>query len=181
MSVTGITSSLLSYLNQTSNENKPPIANLQEFKQDFQQLGQDLQSGNLSAAQADFATLEQVGPASLSNPSATNNPLAKAFQQLSQDLQSGNLSAAQQDYTQIQQKFQQLSAEGGEHHHHHHGGGGQIGQLFQQLGQDLQSGNLSGAQQTFATLQQDLQSLTANSGQSSSSSSSAASGVSVTV
>lgn len=176
MSVTGITSSLLSYLDQTSNSNKPPIANLQEFEQDFQQLGQDLQSGNLSAAQSDFATLEQVGPASLSNTSATNNPVAKAFQQLAQDLQSGNLSAAQQDYSQIQQKFQQLSAQGGEHHHH---GGGQIGQLFQQLGQDLQSGNLSGAQQTFATLQQDLQNFTANGGQSSSSSSSSASTVSV--
>jgi len=179
MSVTGITTSLLSYLNQSSNDNKPPIANLQEFKQDFQQLGQDLQSGNLSAAQTDFATLEQVGPASLSNTSATNNPLAKAFQQLSQDLQSGNLSAAQQDYANIQQKFQQLSAQG-EEGHHHHGGGGQVQQLFQQLGQDLQSGNLSSAQQTFATLQQDLQSLTANGGQSASASSSSASTVSVT-
>jgi uncharacterized protein YukE len=35
---------------------------MQQFQQEFQQLGQDLRSGNLSAAQADFATLQQLGP-----------------------------------------------------------------------------------------------------------------------
>ncbi|HXZ14216.1 MAG TPA: hypothetical protein VEG64_17650, partial [Candidatus Sulfotelmatobacter sp.] len=82
-----------------------------------------------------------------------------------QDLQNGNLSAAQQDFANLQQAAQQQQQQGGQvhHHHHHHGGGGggqqnsQIAQAFQSLGQALQSGDLSGAQSAFATIQQDLQ------------------------
>jgi hypothetical protein len=33
----------------------------QKFQQEFQQLGQDLQSGSLSAAQSDFASLKNLG------------------------------------------------------------------------------------------------------------------------
>jgi hypothetical protein len=93
MSLSGIsTSSLLSYESQnTQTQNK-----LQQFQQEFQQLGEDLQSGNLSAAQSDFATLQQMAPQSASSTSVTSgNPLTQAFQQLGQDLQSGNISAAQ--------------------------------------------------------------------------------------
>jgi len=157
MSVSAIFSSnLFQYENQKTQQNNN---NIQQFKQEFQQLGEDLQSGNLSAAQSDFAALEQVGPncnATTSGPATT--PLAQAFQQLSQDLQSGNLSAAQQDYTTMQQDIQNHAAQ--MHHHHHHGGGGvessQVSQLFQELGQDLQSGNLSSAQKAYSQLQQDL-------------------------
>lgn len=159
MSLSGIsTSSLFSYESQnTQNQN-----NLQQFQQEFQQLGQDLESGNLSAAQTDFATLEQVGPQGLGSSSTSSNPVQQAFNQLAQDLQSGNLSAAQQDYANIQQDFQNQATQGHGHHHHHHGGGGdsemsQISQGLQQLGQALQSGNLSSAQQIYSTLQQEMQ------------------------
>jgi hypothetical protein len=67
----------------------------QQSQQEFQQLGQDLKAGNLSAAQTDFATLQQLNGQTTGSTN-TNNPIAQAFQQLSQDLQSGNLSAAQQ-------------------------------------------------------------------------------------
>jgi len=81
-------------------------ANQQQFLQEFQQLGQDLQSGNLSAAQSDFATLQQ----STSTASASSsNPIAQAFNELGQDLQSGNTTAAQQDYTQLQKDLQNAS------------------------------------------------------------------------
>src|SRR5579862_8532827 len=81
-----------------------------KMKQEFQQLGQDLQAGNLSAAQSDFATLQQLGPQSQVNTSAQgSNPISQAFEQLSQDLQSGNVSAAQQDFTTIQRDFQNLA------------------------------------------------------------------------
>lgn len=91
----------------------------------------------------------------------------QAFNQLSQDLQSGNVAGAQQDYSTIQQDFQKQAAQG--HHHHHGGGGGDsnssaISQLLQQLGQALQSGNLSTAQQAYGTLQQDFQQYAQNSG-----------------
>ncbi len=148
-----------------------------KMKQEFQQLGQDLQSGNLSAAQSDFATLQQLAPQSTSAMSQSSNPLAQDFQQLAQDLQSGNLSAAQQDYTKIQQDFQSASGQTHGHHHHHHGGGNsEISQLFQQLGQALQSGDISSAQQLFSTLQQNLQ----QGGATSSHGTSQSTGVSVT-
>lgn len=158
MSLSGISSSLFSYESQNpQNQNK-----LQQFQQEFQQLGEDLQSGNLSAAQTDFATLQQMAPQGPSSTSSTSsNPLAQAFQQLGQDLQSGNLSAAQKDYANIRQDFQNQAVHS--HHHHHHGSGGgemsQISQTFQQLGQALESGNLSSAQQMYSTLQQEIQQL----------------------
>jgi len=87
-------------------------------------------------------------------------PLQQEFQQLGKDLQSGNVPAAQQDYSAIQQGLQKGSASLHAHHHHRvHGGGegGQFSQLFDQLGQALQSGNLTSAQQACTTLQQDFQ------------------------
>jgi outer membrane protein assembly factor BamD (BamD/ComL family) len=166
MSVSGISSTSLYNTQSTQN-------NLQQIQQTFQQLGQDLQSGNLSAAQSDFATLQKLVPQSSSTSSSqSNSPIAQAFSQLAKDLQSGNLSAAQQDYTTIQQDFQNQATQGQtqatEGHHHHHGGGSSgsndITQLLDDLGQSLQSGDLSSAQSAFTTLQQ---ALTQNTGQTS--------------
>jgi len=164
MSVAGISSSSLFAYNTQSIQNR-----MQQFQQEFQQLGQDLQSGNLSAAQADFATLQQSRPQTNSTSSSQgNNPIAQEFNQLAQDLQSGKISAAQQDYATIQQDFQNQAGQMHHHHHHHHGNGGNgasaISQLMDQLGQALQSGNLSAAQQAYGTVQQDLQQFTQRNG-----------------
>jgi hypothetical protein len=75
-------------------------SNAQSFQQEFQQLGQDLQSGNLSQAQSDLASLQTSNVPALSSFSSSNG-LASAFSQLAIDLRSGNLSAARQDYTTI--------------------------------------------------------------------------------
>lgn len=158
MSVSGISSSTLFELlgNETTGQ-----AQKQQLQQEIQQLGKDLSAGNLSAAQADFATLQKDAPQATSATSQSNNPIAQAFQKLAQDLQSGNLSAAQQDFSTIQQDVQ---AQVGGHHHHGHGGSSAsaeqspIAQLFNELGQALQSGNLAAAQQAYTTLQQDFQS-----------------------
>jgi len=159
MSVVGI-SSALSALYQLSQNNSS--GNIQT---EFQQLGQDLLSGNLSQAQTDYSNLAQAF--STTQPSSTVSA-AQSFTQLGQDLQSGNLSAAQQDYTQVQQDLQQGSALHGHHHHHHGGGSSQTpatdssqqtndaASVFAELGQSLQSGNLSTAQQAYSTLQQDF-------------------------
>jgi hypothetical protein len=67
---------------------------------------------------------------------------------------------------------------GGGHHHHSHGqdsSGAQqnpIAQLFSKLGQALQSGNLTAAQQAYTTLQQDFQSTSGSASSSTPSSSS---------
>lgn len=187
------------------------------FAQQFQQLGQDLQSGNLSQAQSDFATLTANSPfaqqavqaaaspttsTTIANNTNTNtSPIVKAFTQLSQDLQAGNLTAAQSDYATIQQDFQQQAAAVGNHpHHHHHHGfangasnnqnltasptanttgvtatsanpGGTAGagstaatgstnsldQTILQLSQALQTGNLATAQQSYTSLLQEFQ------------------------
>ena len=147
MSVSGISSSnLFNYTSQGT---------AQQIQQEAAQLSQDLQAGDYSAAQADYVTLEQMGqPVNSTSSTQSSHPIAQEFNQLAQDLQSGNLAAAQQDYATLQQDFRNQV---GAHHHHHHGGGGgssEIKQLFDQLGQALQSGNLSNAQQAYSTLQQ---------------------------
>jgi hypothetical protein len=73
-------------------------ATFQKLQQEFHQLGQDLQSGNLSAAQSDFARLKNLGAQSSTTTSQNSSPIVQAFNQLAKDLQSGNLAAAQQDF-----------------------------------------------------------------------------------
>jgi outer membrane protein assembly factor BamD (BamD/ComL family) len=166
MSVLGIMSSSLFNLGVQSMQSR-----MQSARKEFQQLGQDLQSGNMSAAQSDFATLQQMQPQSSSSASTSSsstqstNPITLDFNQLATDLKAGNTTAAQQDYAKLQQDFQSQATQTQAHHHHHHHGGGsgssdgsnQVSQLFSQLGQALQSGNLSTAQQAYASLQQDFQ------------------------
>jgi outer membrane protein assembly factor BamD (BamD/ComL family) len=197
----------------------------EQIKEQFQQLGQDLQSGNLTQAQTDYATLSKEFPGAnqagttagattaattAATTTATTNTTptttattttgtastAQQFAQLGQDLQSGNLQAAQQDYTNLQQSAQPNGAQqvrGHHRGHHHHGGGSQsasatsssssqtnpISHAFGTLSQDLQAGNLSGAQSAFATLQNDLQQIggfASSSGSNSTSPTSSASG-----
>ena len=146
-----------------------------QFQQEFQQLGKDLQSGNVAQAESDLVTLEQNSPylragastSGTTSGSATtsNNPISQAFNQLAQDLKTGNLTAAQQDFSTIQQDFQNARSQAQTQstgHHHHHAFSSQnstspLAQLFSQLGQALQNGNLSSAQHAYSTIQQDFQ------------------------
>lgn len=180
MSIVGILSSNLfsagAAQNTQSSQNNPSA--FQQIKSEFQQLGQALQSGNLTQAQSDFATLSQNLSAvaqsrGVTTPATNNSPAAQAFAQLGQDLQSGNLQGAQQDFTNLKQDAQRSSSQqvGVHHgHHHHHAESSQssssssssqqanpISQAFGALAQDLQAGNLSGAQSAFSALQNDLQ------------------------
>ncbi|MGA2003620.1 MAG: hypothetical protein ABSG70_09575, partial [Terriglobales bacterium] len=97
--------------------------------------------------------------------SSSSNPVAQAFQQLSTDLKSGNLSAAQKDYTTIQKDLNTTSR----HLHNHHlpriGSGPGMDDLLQELNQSgttgsataAQSASAADAQQTYASLQQQLE------------------------
>lgn len=126
MSVSGISSSSLI---DSSNQN---IHNhLRQFQKEFQQLGSDLQTGTLSAARQDFATLRKLAPQGNSpSPTPSSSPIVQTFHQLGQDLQSGNVSAAQQDYATLKQDFQKVAHTQGHHRLHLQGGGG-ISQLFE--------------------------------------------------
>jgi len=100
---------------------------------------------------------------STTNPYQTNSQ--SPWQQISQDfktlqsaLQSGDLGGAQQAFASLQQSQQNSSQPGTS------GTGGSAGQnsptanAFQALQSALSTGNLSAAQQAFATMQQNMQS-----------------------
>ena len=121
MSIAAIATGLLSLLSgsQTNAAN-----DVQQFQTELQQLGQDLQSGNLPAAQQDFSALQldgrqavqqvaahhhhlahPVAAANASSSSPASQPagsLALDFRQLAQSLQTGNLQAAQQAFSTLQ-------------------------------------------------------------------------------
>jgi hypothetical protein len=200
MSISGIASTALSSLLTATQSTQNGQGNFQQIQSEFQQLGHDLQAGNLTQAQQDYAALSQNFPNAQSATTAattskkSSNPSAQAFAALSQDLQNGNISGAQQDDATIQQDFQQrqLQGPGQVHHHHHHGGGGggqqasQVSQALNSLSTALRAGNLSSAQTAFAALQQDLEQFSAGSnagstsGTSSSSPQTSRSGLNVT-
>jgi len=161
VSVAGISNSnLFDYATTLNTQNRG------QRLQEFQQLGQDLQSGNLLAAQTDFSSLQQLQPQGSSSQTTSTNSVVQDFTQLGQDLQSGNTTAAQQDYAKIKQDAQTQATQAHPHHHHHHGGGGgnAITQTLDQLGQALQSGNLSSAQQAYNSLEQEFQQFAQNNG-----------------
>jgi hypothetical protein len=117
----------------------------------LQNLGQNLPSENSIAGQAGLVTLQQDSPVTLtptfsSSSSASDSVTAQTFRQLAQDLQSQRLSGTAQKG--IDGTGQDLGTE--------------ISQLFTQLGQELQSGNLLPAQRTFIALEQSLQQLGEN-------------------
>ena len=140
-----------SFVNTTS---QTTHNNLRQFQQEFQQLGSDLQSGNITAAQQDFAALG-VSPATAAQ---VTSPILHQFQQLGQALQSGNTSSAKQDYSKVKHDLQKV-----EHAHNHHRphlqGVNDASQSFSELGQALQSGSASLAQSAYNSLFQDFQSI----------------------
>ncbi len=172
MSISGILS---------NNYNQYQLGAASNPYQQIQRLSQALQSGNLSAAQSDIATLQaafsQPATTTSATTASTSNPIAQAFNQLGTDLQSGNLSAAQKDFSTVQQDLQSEGGPSTSHfHHHHHFSGGSGNSTDQnpllldlnQVGQSLTSSNLAGAQQAYATLQQEMQQFALGGGTQSS-------------
>jgi len=86
----------------------------QERRSDVAQLGQDLQAGNLSAAQTDFnalTTLGQSGPNANGQP-FQNSTRAQDFQAIGQALQSGDLADAQSAFATLAATFGGQGREG---------------------------------------------------------------------
>jgi hypothetical protein len=106
---------------------------------DLNNLGQALQSGNLSAAQSAFTafqkTYQSQNPATQS--ASTLNPVTTDLTNLATALNSGNLTTAQSVYKQLQQDMQ---AQIGHHHHHHGGAGGAVQALLSQLSSTASNG-----------------------------------------
>ena len=175
MSVLGIASTALSQLGNIQSK-------FQGVQSEFKTLGQDLQAGNLTQAQTDFVTLSQSVTSQLSG---INSPFAKAFNAVGQALQSGDLIWGTTGFCRhLAGRDRRLPSV----RHHHHTPPTQMSasaqSLFAQelstLGQALQSGNLTAAQQAFSAMQQGWQQTQA-SGTSASPLPPVGSGVNVTV
>ena len=136
MSIAGILSSNLfsggaaqSTLDIQKNSSGGP--KFEQIKNEFQQLGQDLQSGNLTQAQADFTTLSANLPGA-SQAGAT----AAAATSAATAATTAALTAATTTTTPATAATTATTT-----------GQTTVAQQFAQLGQDLQSGNLQAAQQ----------------------------------
>ena len=123
MTVSGISTS--TDLNQTSSTQ----TKFKQVKNDYQLLGQALQSGDLNAAQQAFAALQQLIPNLSSGSQAQNgqqgssqNPLLTDLNTIGKALQSGDLSAAKSAFAKLQQDVQSVSSKGPHHRPHKTGG-----------------------------------------------------------
>lgn len=101
-------------LNQTNNLQ---VSN-QQRRTEFQQLAQNLQSGDLGAARQVF-TLATNGP---SGTAIADLQLSRDLRTLGEALQSGNLAGARTAYAALQQDAQHSNVSLQVPHHHHHGG-----------------------------------------------------------
>lgn len=130
MSIMGILSSNLFAAGgvQNSQSSQNHVSGFQQIRTEFQQLGQDLQSGNLQGARQDFTNLQQdlqqissqqVGgrhrhhhhaesPETSSSSAQHSNPIGQAFSALAQDLHAGSLSGAQSAFAALQNDLQQI-------------------------------------------------------------------------
>jgi len=97
----------MSSLSIPANSGSMPQINqsqMAQMKSQFDQLGKDLQSGNLSAAKSDYAAIKKNAPQGASQ--SDNGPMAQMqskMDQLGQALDSGDLAAAKSAYSDIQQ------------------------------------------------------------------------------
>jgi hypothetical protein len=148
MSVSAISSHSLI---QSSNPNTP--INLQQFQKEFQQLGSDLQNGNLSTATQEFSSLQALVPG-VNSASQAQGPVVQTFNQLGRDIQSGSLPAAQQDYGKLRTDLQKIALN---HTHHRVHDPMEASQGNDQLGQTLQASNVSMAQSAYSSLLQGIQ------------------------
>ncbi len=87
-----------------------PVTNLQTYfkerRPEVQQLGEDLKSGNLAAAQQDYNNLVALG----NNVLHKDNPFLRSdrgldFNAIGGALQNGDLAGAQQAYAALQSTF----------------------------------------------------------------------------
>jgi chemotaxis protein histidine kinase CheA len=85
---------------------------MKQFQMNFEDLGNALQSGNLTLAQQAFATLLQGTPSN-NNPQDT---IKNDFDALGKALNSGDMASAKKAFSKLEQDMQTLKTS--RHHHH---------------------------------------------------------------
>jgi len=141
MTVSGVCAS-------TNNYQSTVQSHFKQRQQDFQNLADALQAGNLQGAQQAFAALQQdrsssprVAGVTGTSQAGQSSPIRQDIQTLQSALQANDLAGAQKAFTTFQQDLQQT---GHTHHRHHHGGGpGGILQTLASFVSGLYSGNSS--------------------------------------
>ncbi len=149
MSVSAIATN--SFIANSTQQHSP--INLQQFQQQFQALGSDLQEGNLSSASTQFASLQALVPNSQS-AAQSQVPIVQTFNQLGTDIQSGSLTAAQQDYGTLKTDINKIALN---HSHHRERDPMETAQGNDQLGQTQPTGTAATAQSAYASLLQGIQ------------------------
>src|ERR1035437_7841459 len=90
-------------------------SSIHQARQDFDQIYQALQSGNLGAAQQAYSSFQQIQaglatssmtPATSATATATTNPVVAEWSALGQTLQSGSLTSAQDAFSKLGQDAQ---------------------------------------------------------------------------
>jgi len=115
-SISSVSSSNPAYQNYNT-------SNIKQTIQDFQAIGNALQSGDVSSAQSALTTFQQALATTTNSQSTANQPFGKNsqantdYQSLVSALQSGNLGTAQQAYSSLQTDLKPAH----KGHHHHHG------------------------------------------------------------
>ena len=169
MSISALSFNLITDLSQQQRQNP-----FQQMRQDFSQLASALQSGDLSTAQSAYSNLEQLLQARQSGPTSNTGStpattIQNDFASVGQALQSGSIDQAQTAFSQMQKDlaaFRQTPSAAPPAEDQYVPSTSQqqglsltqqVQQNFAQLNESLQSGDLTGAQSAFASLQQALQ------------------------
>src|SRR5271156_4388665 len=125
MSISGIANTALSSLLTAtqSAQNGNGRGKFQQIQSEFQQLGQDLQAGNLTQAQQDYATIQQDFQQQQQGAGQVHHhhhhgggggqqgsQVSQTLNSLSTALQTGNLSSAQTEFAALEQDLAQFTA-----------------------------------------------------------------------
>ena len=105
----------------------------------------------------DVSSISAALSASATNTSSAFKQSATDFKSLAQALQSGDLAGAQQAFATLQQDSPWVSRAVSASDTANGGAGSTVASALQTLSKALQSGDISGAQQAFAALQQAFQ------------------------
>lgn len=139
---------------------RPPIGALQQNTETnvrslFEQLSEALTEGDLNAAQDAFDELEALAPpVTDDNPIDNTNPFGDDVDALDQALSAGDLEAARNAFAQLQEEIENNPPPRPSNGFI---GNDELPTLFSQLGNALDSNDLTGAQESFRTLIEELQ------------------------
>ena len=164
MSISGIGNGSSWFSNWGSADKTKSAEGVARTRAPLQQLGADLRSGDLAAAQGDFAAITGASGRPMNSRDATD--FGAQMGALGTALQNGDLPAAQAAFQKISGLVNRSGLHSMHHHRHHHSGAqgaaptapdaspaDPFAPVFDSLGAAVQTGDFTGAQNAFTNLQ----------------------------